>query len=1082
MKILNLRFKNLNSLYGEWEINFTIPEYISDGIFAMTGPTGAGKSTILDAICLALYGSTPRLGKITQSSNEILSRGTGECFAEVLFQSQGKLFRCHWSQHRARKKSSGDLQSPKHEIADGAEGGKVIEHQLRAVQAAVEKITGMDFPRFTRSILLAQGDFDSFLNAEVEKKSKILEQITGTEIYTTISQSVHEKQRSERENLLLLQAEISGIPILEPEEESKARNELKEMQKAEVKQASNVEELEKAIQWLVGIKELKSDLDSLIDAGKELEQELQVFEPERKKLKKAINAAAFEGEYATLIEVRKQVVADRKIFVEAEAKLPELQDALGLKKKIFDKAGKDTANARKKLLLATPLLQEVRELDTRLSDGKNALQVLEKDCKESADLIEEEKKNESVLKKKIVSLEKELTSAKFYLESNSTDQWLVEGFSGIRARLSNLQVMQKEIKEKEGLKTKNDKAIKKASKQLEKSRKYSLTCKELLQKSVDAISKHKSDIELLLNGRLLREYRADKDSLMREKVLLDKIASFEDHRLQLLDGEACPLCGAEKHPYAEGNVPAQDEVDVKIAVVIKLIRKAENLESILGELEKQEKEAQKHLSESEKKEIKSSAEVKTAEHVQSVLVMELSNLNSNYTELEKNAIKDIRCLGIDEIADDVDDLIQSLEKRLENWQRNYEQKVIIDKQQDSCKGKLDTLNAVINTKIEALAGKKEELSLKEKKFKELTEQRKKIFDEKSPESEEKRYNADIDNCVEVEKQASSAFNEIQEKVNSLQTTIVSLEKRIEKKEPELQALNETFIEGINLVGFLDEEQYQNACLKTQARNQLLSTSKELDHRQTDLKARTEDRQRRLLSEVRKAVTDKKQEELEPKLLENSEKLKQLVEAIAGIKTKLSDNDSARSRIAEKQNLIETQKRECYRWDKLHGLIGSADGKKYRNFAQGITFEMMVSHANIQLQKMTDRYLLMRNKENPLELNVIDNWQAGETRSVKNLSGGESFIVSLSLALGLSKMASRKVRVDSLFLDEGFGTLDEESLETALDTLAGLHQGGKLIGIISHVAALKERIRTQVNVEKVSGGKSKISGPGCTFVS
>ena len=427
-------------------------------------------------------------------------------------------------------------------------------------------------------------------------------------------------------------------------------------------------------------------------------------------------------------------------------------------------------------------------------------------------------------------------------------------------------------------------------------------------------------------------------------------------------------------------------------------------------------------------------------------------------------------------------MIQSLEKRLENWQRNYEQKVIVDKQQDSCKGKLDTLNAVIDTKIEALAGKKEELSLKEKKFKELTEQRKKIFGEKSPESEEKRYNADIDNCVEVEKQASSAFNEIQEKVNSLQTTIVSLEKRIEKKEPELQALNETFIEGINLVGFLDEEQYQNACLKTQARNQLLSTSKELDRRQTDLKARTEDRQRRLLSEVRKAVTDKKQEELEPKLLENSEKLKQLVEAIAGIKTKLSDNDSARSRIAEKQNLIETQKRECYRWDKLHRLIGSADGKKYRNFAQGITFEMMVSHANIQLQKMTDRYLLMRNKENPLELNVIDNWQAGETRSVKNLSGGESFIVSLSLALGLSKMASRKVRVDSLFLDEGFGTLDEESLETALDTLAGLHQGGKLIGIISHVAALKERIRTQVNVEKVSGGKSKITGPGCTFVS
>ena len=160
-------------------------------------------------------------------------------------------------------------------------------------------------------------------------------------------------------------------------------------------------------------------------------------------------------------------------------------------------------------------------------------------------------------------------------------------------------------------------------------------------------------------------------------------------------------------------------------------------------------------------------------------------------------------------------------------------------------------------------------------------------------------------------------------------------------------------------------------------------------------------------------------------------------------------------------------------------IGSADGKKYRNFAQGLTFELMVSHANRQLEKMTDRYLLIRDEQQPLELNVVDSYQAGEIRSTKNLSGGESFIVSLTLALGLSKMASQKVRVDSLFLDEGFGTLDEEALETALETLSGLQQDGKLIGIISHVSALKERISTQINITPVSGGRSSLSGPGCT---
>src|SRR5690554_379284 len=142
---------------------------------------------------------------------------------------------------------------------------------------------------------------------------------------------------------------------------------------------------------------------------------------------------------------------------------------------------------------------------------------------------------------------------------------------------------------------------------------------------------------------------------------------------------------------------------------------------------------------------------------------------------------------------------------------------------------------------------------------------------------------------------------------------------------------------------------------------------------------------------------------------------------------------------------------------------------------------MVRHANHTLQQMSDRYLLVRDQTEPLELNVMDNYQAGEIRSTKNLSGGESFIVSLALALGLSKMASKKVRVDSLFLDEGFGSLDEDALEIALESLSGLQQDGKLIGIISHVSALKDRIGTQISIVPLSGGKSAVEGPGCSRV-
>jgi len=143
---------------------------------------------------------------------------------------------------------------------------------------------------------------------------------------------------------------------------------------------------------------------------------------------------------------------------------------------------------------------------------------------------------------------------------------------------------------------------------------------------------------------------------------------------------------------------------------------------------------------------------------------------------------------------------------------------------------------------------------------------------------------------------------------------------------------------------------------------------------------------------------------------------------------------------------------------------------------------MVSHANRQLADMSDRYLLIRDDLQPLELNVVDNYQAGEIRSTRNLSGGESFMVSLALALGLSRMASRNVRVDSLFLDEGFGTLDEEALDGALTTLSALHQENKVIGIISHVPALKDRISTQISVTPLSGGRSTISGPGCAPIS
>ena len=265
------------------------------------------------------------------------------------------------------------------------------------------------------------------------------------------------------------------------------------------------------------------------------------------------------------------------------------------------------------------------------------------------------------------------------------------------------------------------------------------------------------------------------------------------------------------------------------------------------------------------------------------------------------------------------------------------------------------------------------------------------------------------------------------------------------------------------------------------RNTLAQREQELLTERAELEARLADRIAQLAAEREKQVTDRTREELDETLATLRDTLKTQQEAIGGLRQKLHDNHMVKLAHQERTAAVEAQRRECRRWNDLHDLIGSADGKKYRNFVQVLTFEIMIEHANRQLRRMTDRYLLLRNKEQPLELDVIDGYQAGEIRSTKNLSGGESFIVSLALALGLSQMASKTVRVDSLFLDEGFGTLDEDTLDTALDTLAGLHRDGKLIGVISHVAALKERIGTQIQVTPKTGGRSVVSGHGCSSV-
>lgn len=1081
MKILELRFKNLNSLYGEWVIDFTDPEYISNGIFALIGPTGAGKSTILDAICLALYGATPRLGKITKSGNEIMARQTGECYAEVLFESQAGRFRCHWEQRRARKKAEGALQDQEHQIAD-ADTGKPIETKKSLVGDVIAEKTGMDFDRFTRSILLAQGGFDTFLKADVEQKSKLLEQITGTEIYSEISRRVHERHRDEQEKLNILNAETSGIVILVPEQKKEIQDDLAAKQKQEIELASKSTETSEAITWLTTIEDLKKALLSLTDEVATLKVNTEAFKPERVKLEQATKAAALDGTYATLAALRKQQTDDQTALTTAEAALPELETSANTQAEALKAAEQLTRKSKEDRKTAAPLIQQIRSLDQTITEQTKAVSDGADVCTKEVAKIETDKQARLKEQEKRTGAVKKLDAAKRYLTENARDEWLISGLAGIEEQFGTLLSRQQEITQKETDLKKATTTVADATKKREEAAKQCALKKQALETAGQNLQQSNTALSKLLGNKLLREYRTEKETLLREMAFIKKIEELEDHRTRLEDGKPCPLCGSTEHPFAEGNVPVPDEIEQKIASLTKLIENAEEQEAAIKNLEQAETSARNDCHNSEKLETEAANDKKAAEKALVDLKDALTTLRTGFDKLKLTVSEKLQPLGITKIPEpEIESLLESLKARLTAWQEQVEQTTALEKQIADIDSEVKRLDAVIATQVTALTEKQENLEQLKKELVDGTEKRKQLYGDKKPADEESRLNNAITDAEKAEQIVRDLNTELQQKLTTAKAQVASLKTRIEQRASELNIAETNFSAALLPAGFADEKSFLAARLPHEERESLSTRAKELDNAQTELKAKQTDREARLATETAKKLTDQMLEVLEPQCKEYEESLKKLRDDIAGLKHRLSENTAAKKRIQQKQSAIEAQKKECQRWEKLHRLIGSADGKKYRSFAQGLTFELMVSHANRQLEKMTDRYLLIRNEQQPLELNVVDNYQAGEIRSTKNLSGGESFIVSLTLALGLSKMASRKVRVDSLFLDEGFGTLDEEALETALETLSGLPQDGKLIGIISHVSALKERISTQLNITPISGGRSALSGPGCTKV-
>ena len=1227
MRILDLRFKNLNSLAGEWSIDLTNAAYASDGIFAITGPTGSGKTTILDAICLALYGRTPRLDKVTKGANEIMSRRTGECFAEVTFAAGDGRFRCCWSQNRARNRPDGELQAPKHELSD-AVTGKILESRLRGVAERIEQATGMDFERFTRSMLLAQGGFAAFLQASPGERAPILEQITGTEMYSDISKRVHERRAQEQKKLEVIGAELSAMRLLGEDEERTLKAALEEKDRETAAAGALLETKTRALAWLEGVLRLERELESLARKRDDLAARREAFRPDLLRLERAMRALELEGAHEALSSLRRDQEADERAAEECRAILPGLEDDVTRAQRNSERSDGELRERKAEQTDRAPVLRKVRDLDVRIAErdapirrAADALSAMEA---ETADLLRRSEADRAALG----DVRSFLDAVVAYMAENAADEALSERLGVVRSRFGAFR----EARARLGTKTQERLEAEKqyaTALSVSEERKAALsaskrdldeleravidagsgldealagrTLPQMRQSVADAgkraavaeriaddarthaVARQKTaDVSTLLESlgdereRLAREIPEaagvlsacdiERDRLEAERMRRVAAESYAEARGRLADGEPCPLCGAVEHPYAFGAdvapSAASDEIEASLRSVGRDRRKAEKRladlrvreADVLGDIRRSGErleELGREIAESRariderlaalpqdgrmsrddilasgaagllqeagnalrasEEALRSAEEKETSfarardardkaldawnrlERDAQRAVHEAETAHAAFRRADEDvravaeesdrilaeAASDVASWGVGELtADSLDATEALLDARRSAWKdRERRRRELEDsaarletdiRNRDERVERLRSEIGRTRAERDSLAGIRDL----------LMRERRELFGEKSPEHEEERLRIALEDAERAHRDALDALRRAERERDDLRRREESLGKAIRERLGLVQAAGETFTFRLRASGFSDEADFRAACLSREERNALAERSDALAKEQAGLDAQHHDKASVLEDERRKRVTEQSKAELDAETAGIGEDLRRLQQELGGIRQKLDDDEDARTLQRKRLHARDAQKAECSRWDALHGLIGSADGAKYRNFVQTLTFERMIDLANRQLRRMSDRYLLVRDAAQPLELNVRDAWQAGEIRSVKNLSGGESFIVSLTLALGLSRMASRKVRVDSLFLDEGFGTLDEDALETALQALAGLSGNGKLIGVISHVPAIRERIAAQIEVRPLAGGCSELVGPGC----
>ena len=1129
MRIEHIRLHNLNSLVGTWEIDLTAPAYRDDNLYAITGPTGAGKTTILDAICLALYGRTPRLARINKNTNDIMSRHTGTCFAEATIAVHDRRYRCYWSQHRARRRADGELQNPKHEIAD-ATSGQLLASSLKTTAATIEQLTGMDYSRFTRAMLLAQGEFAAYLQATPDERAPLLEQITGTAIYSQHSIRAHERYKAARDTLSILQAETAGITLLTADETATLEAERDAARHAAATLATTQQQTAAALAWLADIARLRAEHAALREQAVQLTAEAAAFAPERARLERANRAATLDAAYTHLNTLRQQQHDDEHSLATLSAALPGQQSALAAADTALASAQAALAAARQQHDANQPHWQNMRAYDQRLADQQHTLREHEQRVATTQADLTNAAARHSALQQQHDDETRQLTACAAWLDIHAADAALARDLDTITLRIQDLAAQQKQNDEATAhtratlaRHQENERALAAAEAACQKTAAHAASLAAAHDRAKQRLAQH-------LAGRRLRDYRADKDRLAAQLTAAQNIADLATRRAQLHDGEPCPLCGATEHPYTHGHTPQPDSLRGQYDALNRYITEAETCEN------------EEHNAASAAQTAAQNATA--AAHNRDLAAQNHANSRANHDAARQqqkqsdDALATTRAALARQLAPYTPTttttphnpaaILNTLRQRLHDWQHHEQRQRDIQQQHSitttALAGSRAALDACQSTHAQAVAQHNTALAT----WQHTQNERRTQYGTRDPDAEARAAQHTITRSEHNAQHAQTARQQAHDTLRDSETRLHDLRQRLAQNCAAINKAAAQFQKDSEAAGIIADTSAQNvgwalaqqteatpsdartekpplplagegggegisrsetqpspaetaylaARLPAAARAQLAARAADLDRRQQDNHSRLHDRAARLNATLAQAMTNEDETTLRERQETARAQQQTHDQTIATLNYRLAENHKAHAALRDKQAAIAAQQAETRRWQALHDLIGSADGKKYRNFAQGLTFASVIAHANRQLARMNDRYLLTHDPARPLELDIIDNYQGGETRTTKNLSGGETFLVSLALALGLSHMAGENIRIDTLFLDEGFGTLDEETLESALDTLSALRADGKHIGVISHIAALTERIPTQIRITPEQGGRSRIDGPGC----